>query len=80
VLHVTEPASTCCLCPEPSIDSLQRLRQTDADERRPRAPLCVQHRREVIAEVTNLGYCGIGGHYGKSAGYCYKHSQAMVVG
>jgi hypothetical protein len=54
-------------------------RQTLSDEPRPDVPLCIEHRRLVVAGIAHLGWCPVGGHYSHHMDYCAEHEQLMLA-
>jgi hypothetical protein len=69
----------CVLCHEPSVEELSVARQALDDDPRPGAPLCIEHRRLVVAGVAYLGWCTVGRHYSHHMDYCVEHKQLMLA-
>jgi len=74
-----EWAPPCALCPEPSIEELPMVRPTLDAEQRPGVPLCIEHRRMVVAGVARVGFCQAGRHYSHHMDYCQEHNQLMIA-
>jgi hypothetical protein len=55
------------------------VRPTLDDEPRPGVPLCIEHRRMVVAAVARLGFCSVGRHYSHHMDYCREHNQLMIA-
>lgn len=67
------------MCTERSIEDVPMLRPTLDEEPQPGVPLCVEHRRLLIADSLFLGWCPVGRHYSHHMDYCQQHGQLMLA-
>ena len=69
----------CAICREPSVEEVPVPKPAIDDVPRLGVPLCIEHRRLLVAGILHLGWCPVGCDYSYHLDYCFKHKQLMVA-